>query len=334
MILLTAILIVVVVFALLAPLDSMRWWERRGRTQAALGAMPANPDHLPRRPDARLFVVYLSGIGAVDGTTDAVWERETLAQLAAALPDVAFTADVFPYDVENRGLTQRASSWFWGKLASWQRTSRNLFQIALSYLINLRNALRVLVSADPRYGPIFNLSVAQQIIDSLDRHQYDWSRRPPVIVIGYSGGGQIAVGAGWYLTAAGLPISVISLAGVVDSHPGLARLNRLWHFYGSKDDVQRIGPLVFPGRWPIFRTSLWNKGKRSGQISVECIGPMTHVDKNGYFDPAMVHDGKVNRTVTEEVLTRILLEAESAGFPNPSGQQLSAPNGGPETDPE
>ena len=96
MILFTSLLIVVLVFALLAPLDSMRWWERRGRTQAALSSVPANPDHLPRRPDARLFVVYLSGIGAVDGTSDAVWERALLSQLAAELPDIAFTADVFP----------------------------------------------------------------------------------------------------------------------------------------------------------------------------------------------------------------------------------------------
>lgn len=316
MILLTAILIVVLVFALLAPLDSMRWWDKRGRTHAALNPVPTNPDGLPRRPEARAFVVYLSGIGAVDGTTDAAWEREMLNELAAQLPDIAFAADVFPYDVENRGLTQRATDWFWGQLAQWQRTSRNVLRVGVSYLINLRNALRVLVSADPRYGPTFNLSVAEQIIASLDHHEYDWHRRPPVIIIGYSGGGQIAVGAGWYLTAAGIPVSVISLAGVVDSHPGLARLDKLWHFYGSKDDVQRIGPLVFPGRWPVLNRSLWNRGKRSGQISVECIGPMTHVDQNSYFDPETRHGEQTNRKVTEDALMRIL-QAPPPGAASP-----------------
>lgn len=306
MILLTAVLIVVLVFALLSPLDSLQWWDRRGRTAAAMSPVPANPDNLPRRSDARVFVVYLSGIGSVDGTTDGDWERETLAQLAAQHPDVAIAADVFPYAVENRGLTQRTTSWFWNRLANWQRTSHNVLRIGVSYLINLRNALRVLVSADPRYGPTFNLSVAEAIIDSLDRHEYDWHRRPPVIVIGYSGGGQIAIGAGWYLTGAGLPVSVVSLAGVVDSHPGLTRLDHVWHLYGSKDTVQRVGPIVFPGRWPLLRTSLWNEGKRNGRITVQCVGPMTHVDKNGYFDPETIHDGKPNRTVIEGLLTQII----------------------------
>lgn len=308
MILLSAGLIVIVVFALLAPLDSLRWWDRRGRTTTVLSSAPANPDHLPHRSEARTFAVYLSGIGSVDGTTDGVWERETLAQWAARHPEVAVAADVFPYAVENRGLTQRASSWFWRRLATWQRTSHNVLQVGLSYLINVRNALRVLVSADPRYGPTFNLAVAEQIVASLERHGYDWKQRPPVTIIGYSGGAQIAVGAGWYLAGAGLPISVISLAGVVDSHPGLKRLDRVWHLYGSKDSVQRLGALVFPGRWPLVRNSLWNRGKRSGQITTQCVGPMTHVDRNGYFDPDSAHDGHTNRSVTESAFARAVRE--------------------------
>lgn len=313
MIIVTALLIVVLALALLAPMDSMRWWDRRESGGRVVPVPPANPDHLPRRPDARAFVVYLSGIGAVDGTTDDDWERATLASLSDDLPDVAFAADVFPYAVENRGLTQRASGWFWGRLGDWQRHSRNPLRVGVSYLINLRNAMRVMVSADPRYGPTFNLAVAEQIIDSLDRHDYDWNRRPPVIIVGYSGGGQIAVGAGWYLTAAKIPVSVISLAGVVDSNPGLRRIDHLWHLYGSKDSLQRIGPAVFPGRWLFMTRSLWNQGKRDGRITVECLGPMTHVGKGGYFDADTTGaDGRSFRDVTADAV-RAILEADVDG---------------------
>lgn len=307
MTIIVGLLIVVLVFALLAPLDSMRWWERGGPGGVGVGAPSANPDGLPRRRGARGYVLYLSGIGAVDGTTDDEWERQTLAVLAADLPDLTFAADVFPYAVENRGLTQRVFGGFWERLWEWQRYSRNPLRLVVSYVINLRNALRVMVSADPRYGPTFNLAVAEQLIASLDRHGYDWTRRPPVVVLGYSGGGQIAVGAGWYLAGAGLPVSVISLAGVVDSGPGVDRLGRLWHLYGSRDSTQRLGPAVFPGRWPVVSGSAWNRGKRDGRVTLRRIGSMKHTGPGGYFDAeATGADGRPYREVTIDAVRAIL----------------------------
>lgn len=314
MIIVTSLLIVVLALALLAPMDSMRWWDRRESGGRVVPVPPANPDHLPRRPDARAFVVYLSGIGAVDGTTDDDWERATLASLSDDLPDVAFAADVFPYAVE--GSTRAHPAGVRLVLGTPRRLAAAQPQPAAGGgVLPDQPAQRHAGDGlgQSRYGPTFNLAVAEQIIDSLDRHDYDWNRRPPVIIVGYSGGGQIAVGAGWYLTAAKIPLSVISLAGVVDSNPGLRRIDHLWHLYGGKDSLQRIGPAVFPGRWLFMTRSLWNQGKRDGRITVECLGPMTHVGKGGYFDADTTGaDGRSFRDVTADAV-RAILEADVAG---------------------
>lgn len=299
------VLALVLVFALMAPLESLRWWTR-GKGAQMLGTLvrPEPGPETAAEPPPRAFAVYLSGIGAVDGTTDSRRERATLADLAAALPDVVIAADVFPYAVENRGLTQRASRWFWNVLAKLQRIP---VLNVLSYVINMRNALRVLVSADPRYGPTFNLAVAQQIVDSLTRHGYDWRARPPVYIIGYSGGGQVALGATPYLDAIGVPVWLISIAGVFGSDPGLDRIQHVWHFYGSRDRTHQLGVIAFPGRWPTAPTSAWHQAVNDGRVTQRCIGPMRHTDGKDYFDRHRFDENGVSfRALTLDAMTEVL----------------------------
>lgn len=298
------IALVIVVFALLAPLESLRWWAK-GQDADTVGSIvhargeglgtdltPDPTDTSADAPRPQRFVVYLSGIGAVDGRTDSRRERAALESLGTRLPEVVIAADVFPYAVGNRGLTQRASTWFWGRLASLQRVPvANL----VSNLINLRNGLRVLVSADPRYGPTYNLAVAQSIEESLTRHGYDWTRPDvPVTLIGYSGGGQIAVGAAWYLAATDVPVSVISIGGVLSDDPGLDRVEHVWHLYGSRDRIQRLGEWAFPGRWPTARVSAWHDAVRADRITTTCIGPMRHMGGRDYFDRHVTDSDGVN----------------------------------------
>lgn len=304
---LAVVLALLLVFAMLAPLESLRWWGRRkdAPTLAWLvHDIPPEDRVAPVQPDARRFVVYLSGIGTVNGLSDSRRERAVLAEVAQALPDVVVAADVFPYAVENRGLTQRASSWFWGRLARLQRVR---VANVVSQLINLRNGLRVLVSADPRYGPTYNLAVAREIAASLARRGYPREAPVPVTIIGYSGGGQIALGACWYLAGAGIPVSVISLGGVLNSDPALDRVEHVWHLYGTRDWVQSLGAVAFPGRWPWARLSAWRAAVDAGRVSRTCIGPMTHSGSRDYYDRHVnVADGRNHRELTVETLVRIL----------------------------
>lgn len=53
-------------------------------------------------------------------------------------------------------------------------------------------------------------------------------------------------------------------------------LEHLYHIVGDKDTVERLGPIVFPGRWKIFPLSYWNRGKREGKITIISAGPVGH----------------------------------------------------------
>ncbi len=302
---LLAVLAIVLLLAFLAPIESLRWWTRR-QDEPTLGSFAhsaADDGGASGRTKARLFVVYLSGIGTVDGLSGSRRERAVLAAVAERLPDAVVAADVFPYAVENRGLTQRATTWFWGRLHRWQRVPVAAWP---AKLINVRNALRVLVSADPRYGPTFNLAVAQEITRSLSRHGYDWQERPPVAVIGYSGGGQIALGASWYLAALDIPTSVVSIGGVLSSDPALNRVQRLWHLYGSRDRLHQLGPVVFPSRW-LSPLSAWNRALREGRVTRRRIGPMRHMGNGDYFDRHhRTTDGTSYRNLTVDALVDAL----------------------------
>lgn len=158
-------------FALLSPLESLRWWSTRGATEMrrTYELLERAPVPRPAGPQPERYIVYLSGVGMIDGHTLSARERSFCAELAAALPGVPVIAEVFPYAVDNRSLLQRATSWLWGRLARLRTKRRESFT---PRLIHLRNALQVMVSADPRYGPTLNAGLAQEIWRALLRHGY------------------------------------------------------------------------------------------------------------------------------------------------------------------
>lgn len=151
LVLLEVTLLVIIVLALLAPLESLEWWARRYPTPS----LPA-PKPTPAT-DIRRFAVYLSGIAVLDGRSISRREHAVLEEVRNQLPDVIITEDVFPYAMENRGLPQRATAWLWRRL-DWVR--HRFPWSPLPFLINLRNVMQVLVSADPRYGGTYNFGVA------------------------------------------------------------------------------------------------------------------------------------------------------------------------------
>jgi hypothetical protein len=159
------------------------------------------------------------------------------------------------------------------------------------YLINIRNIAQILTSADRRYGPIFNQGVAEVIVSGLLRHGYPLARqsdspdsRPPVFLIGYSGAGQTALGASAYVKEwLECPLAVISLGGVFCSDPALLQIDHLYHLVGSKDNITRLG-IIAPGRWPVLRTSEWNRAVKQGRVTRIDMGAMKHTGSGGYLD--------------------------------------------------
>ena len=200
-------LLVFLFAGVLSPFEALGWWAGWYGDDENVSSVQAPP------VEAERFVVFLSGINSVSGETFAEREVAFLEQLNRELADsgAVLVDDIFPYSVTERALTgRRVFSWFW----RWALRTKISGAGLARFLINIRNLWQVAVSADSRYGPIYNQGSASMILNGLQRHGYTLESGVPVTLIGYSGGGQVAVGAAPHLkTVVRAPVSVISLGG-------------------------------------------------------------------------------------------------------------------------
>lgn len=300
--LLVALAFLLFLFAgVLSPFEALGWWagwygdeEQQGLEERA---SPSSAGH---------FVVFLSGINNVSGEAFAEREVVFLKRLKRELADTGalLVDDIFPYSVTERALTgRRVFAWFW----RWALRTKVSGPGLAGFLINLRNLWQVAVSADSRYGPVYNQGSASMLLSGLLRHGYVPGCGVPVTLIGYSGGGQVAVGAAPHLkTMIRAPISVISLGGVISADPGLLTLEHLYHLYGARDNVQRLGSIFFPGRWP-FIPSPWNSARKRGVVELIPMGPADHTGPGGYLDEgSFLPDGRSYLDQTVETITRLI----------------------------
>lgn len=288
---------------LLAPFESLRWWMNQqqpaqrdafdpsldppedppadDRDSPPVAITTTQPDDAVAAvpPVAPAYVVYLSGIGDITGEALAYLEVAFLDAVRARVPGIAIIDDIFPYSVTNVGLTgNRTFAGIWRWLAKHKRAGNPVGE-----LINARNAFQVLVSADWRYGPIYSYGMAELIVERLLARGYPLGSGMPVLLIGYSGGGQVSLGASTYLQPMlGAPLRLVSLAGVMSSDPGVGVVEHLYHLIGSADSLKGAHK-VFPGRWSITRESHWNQAMAQGRITIIDMGAMEHAGEKGYL---------------------------------------------------
>ncbi len=271
------------VTAALAPLESLGWWAGWSRNGAEKGPseFAADTDALDA-DEPEFYVIYLSGIGAISGDSFPDEEYPFLQGLESRLSTAKVITDVYPYSVTNNGLTgQRLLSGLWRRIEKLRFKNPNS---VLALFVNLRNALQMFVSADRRYGPVYNLGIANEIYRVLREQGYRPANKRPIILLGWSGGGQISIGSAGYLAALPSPLYVISLGGMLSDDPGLEKLTHLWHLYGVADPLQALGSVLYAGRWPIMPNSPWNTAMANGRIDIICLGAYTHNGKGNYFD--------------------------------------------------
>ena len=310
--LLFGVFALVIVAAALAPLESLGWW-------AWSGSKPADPDNLEamaeaqgvEEPDKDFYLVYLSGIGAISGTSIPDEEYPFIHALEARLTNCEVISDIYPYSVTNNGLTgQRVFAGVWRQVEKLRLKNPNS---ALAMIVNVRNIFQLFVSADRRYGPIYNLGIAGEIMRGLIRHGYRPLKRKPVVLLGWSGGGQIAIGSAAFLAPMVGDVYEISVGGMLSDDPGFYNVKHLWHLFGEKDKLQALGHLLFAGRWQIKPQSPWNRAMRAGKIDLIPLGPVNHNGKGNYFDmETKLPDDPQDRTYGEktlETIQRVLTEA-------------------------
>ena len=299
-------IIALVAAALLAPLEALGWWAGWYGEQVDTTPDPKRESQPVPQQNGSRYVIYLDGIG--QSTFDYLPDiQEFLDTLAPVLPeDVVLIKGIMPYSVRNNPLTRnRTLAFFWRLADSFRlKNPASLF----GYLVNIRNVLVVAVSADKRYGPIYNLGIAQVMYKALIRHGYKVDSGVPITLVGFSGGGQMAAGAAPFLRQAlTAPIEIISLGGVISGNINILKLEHLYHLAGDKDPVERIGPVMFPGRWAVFLLSYWNRAKRLGKVNLISLGPVGHQLPGGIMDPKKcLPDGRTHLQQTIDWVTGIL----------------------------
>jgi hypothetical protein len=279
---------VLLVMLFLSPFESMRWWAGWSDDQVANSAPAAQPDAAAAAAPAQgeseaRYVVWLSGIGSIPGQTEDPFEVAFLAELRKRVPGVVIVDDAFAYSVRDNPLAgKRMLDGAWRTARRDQEEGK--VNVLLGTAIQLRNTLQVAVSADGRYGPIYNLGLAEAVGKRLVALGYPLGSGKPVVLIGYSGGGQVAVGSARFLKAwLAAPITVISIGGVISADPGLKSVDHLYHLQGQKDPIPGVGGAFFVGRWPLVRYSYWNKAASAGKVTTIPTGPMGHMAEPGYF---------------------------------------------------
>jgi predicted Abi (CAAX) family protease len=294
--------VVALVFAgILAPLESLGWWA--GWYGDALDTATQSTAAEPPQPVDR-YVVYLDGV-AQSGDEYTPDIEEFLAALKPVLPPgMELVQGLMMYSVLNRPLDEDRPLAFLWRLADQMRWTNPAALLGL--LVNLRNVIIVAVSSDKRYGPIYNQGIAQVILDGLNDRGYQSGT--PITLIGFSGGGEMSVAAAPYLKrSTNAPIDVISLGGVMSANHNILKLGQLYHMVGNKDIVERLGVVMFPGRWKIFSLSYWNRAKRKGKITLLSAGAVSHQVPGGYMDPqATLPDGRTHLQQTIEMILQIL----------------------------
>ncbi|MFV9507225.1 MAG: hypothetical protein AB4911_21965 [Oscillochloridaceae bacterium umkhey_bin13] len=295
------VVILMVVVALAVPLSVLTWWAGWRKRAECDEPLRSTLPQLP--PSNGPFVVYLSGIGDISGDYQSRYEDELLEEVAERIPGLRVVTDVFGFSVDNQSLTSEpALGWFWAWISEIRLRKGSPLK-RMGNLISMRNMLHIAVSADHRYGPIYNYGVAEMILRGLLRQGYQPGQGTPVTLLGYSGGGQIALATAGYVQATlRVPVQVISLAGVFSASPSLNQISAFTHLYGTQDNQVKAG-YFFPGRWPLFQGSPWAIAQNQGKVRLICLGPMVHSGRNGYLDATkQIEDGRSFQAVTADAI--------------------------------
>jgi len=299
---LVLLLALVLLVAALAPLESLGWWAGWFGDPSEIERRIASDPPSSVGSDVDYYVVYLSGIGSISGDELLPSEARFVADLQSRLPESRVISDVFPYSASGVALTaQHLFARFWRLLYGMRVRGGSV----LVSLVNIRNLFQVLVSADERYGPIFNYGASRVIVDALFAAGFRPGSDASVYLLGSSGGAQIAVGSATYLQpTVRTRIEVVSLGGVMAAGPGLDVVDHVTHLYGSHDRVQLVAGRVFPHRWEHYPNGRWRRAELDGRVHRREIGPLEHNGTGGYMDAdTVLEDGE---TCLERTLVAVV----------------------------
>lgn len=287
-------LVILLVWGIASPVGTLVWWLGEGAE--SLGLRKNKPKNLlkpsnkttsvPQKADDKnktCYIIFLPGVG--DFSADELTPGETyfLNRLLQLHPNCVAVSDVFPYSAANTSLgggRPLAKFWQFANDATGWLGGAEVF-------IKIRNLWRFAISADARYGPVYNQGIANAIIERMNA-QNSLPKNPKkpikIVLIGTSGGVQVSLGAATYLKKWINPeIFVVSIGGVFDGNHGFEAANNVYHLKGKRDLIEDIGGIIFASRWSWVVGSPFNQARLRNQYTEKISGPHAHDGEEGYF---------------------------------------------------
>jgi hypothetical protein len=290
--LLSFTVILILLWGTFAPVGTLTWWldggadefEQRARRilendeESGEGAADAdNPDQ------PFCYIVFLTGVGDFTGDELASGEEEFLDRLEQEQSDCVMVRDVFPYSAANQDIGgQDFFAYLWDLVENadgWLESTR--------YVLQIRNLWRLAISADGRYGKVYNRGIALSMLEKMHEQRsipVNSDETIQLVVMGTSGGAQVGLAATPYLNEwLTADIYMISFGGVFDGQDGFDATHQVYHFRGEEDWVENIGGVVFPSRWLWTFRSPFNRARDEGRYTAITSGPHEHDGDRGYF---------------------------------------------------
>ena len=303
--LLTIAVLILLVWGTLSPVGTLIWWADEGVQLLGLKNNPPVPtfssNSTAKSSQLNCYIVFLPGVGDFSANQLTSGEEVFLDGLVAAHPGCIAVSDVFPYSASNESLGGKRI------LAPlWEFADRAQGWLAVTnVVIKIRNLWRFAISADPRYGPIYNQGIATAITERMNAQQ-PIPAKPQIILLGTSGGVQVALGAADYLKRKlEAEIIVVSLGGVFAGTNGFTVSDRVYHLHGSRDWVENIGAIVFPSRWRWTVGSPFNQARLQNRYAVASSGTQTHDGGEGYFGENLASDGVTYVNLTLQQVNKL-----------------------------
>ncbi len=252
---------------------------------------PARGADADRPPDA--YLVYLDGIGK-RRFTDTRDGGQLVQAVIAGAPELRVLGQVQPYSPLADPLVGRPV-WDWLR----KHVGITLF---------LHNVMQTFVAADRRYRPLYNRAVGGQIAEQLRLAGYVPGSGLPVVLLGYSGGAQVALGAVEELwTQLDAPVWLITLGGFHNGANDLTHAAGLYRLTSGNDWIEQLSTWLFPERWRLLRRSPWNRALAAGKVRVHRLDPATHVGPQSYISPtARLDDGRSHLERTTAAVIEIV----------------------------
>lgn len=300
------VLVAIVIAAFLAPLETLGWWAGWYGDDVDEHHPDAKPALAPSSAEPSRYVVYLDGISQSSSTYTPDIETFLDALEPELPPNISLIRGIMAYSVVNRPLDDDPIyARFWKLVENLRASAKTAI---LSLIINVRNVMIVGVSADQRYGPLYNLGIAQIVYNALIQRGYRTGSGTPITMIGYSGGGQMCVETAALLKSSlRAPVEVISLGGVMTGTAPFEDFDHLYHLHGTKDVIEPVGHVMFSSRWKIAVRSSWNRALRQGRITRTNLGPVRHQVPGGMLDPKyLLPDGRSALRQTLDHIKEIL----------------------------